>query len=44
MQFFFLLDIPIANYADDNTPYCTGLKKVSNILIKLENETETLLR
>ena len=23
--FLFLPDIPVANYADDNTPYCTGL-------------------
>ena len=24
--FLFLHDIPVANYVDDNTPYCTGLK------------------
>ena len=38
--FLFLDDIPVANYGDGNTPYCTGLK----ILIKLENAAETLLQ
>ena len=33
----------MANYADDNTPYCTGLK-ISDVLIKLENAAETLLQ
>ena len=32
--FLFLHDSPIANYADDNTPYCTDLK-ISDVLIKL---------
>ena len=32
--FLFLHDIPVANYADDNTPHCTGLK-VLDVLIKL---------
>ena len=41
--FLFLHDIPVANYADENTPYCTGLK-ISDVLIKLENATETLLQ
>ena len=41
--FLFLDDIPVANYADDNTPYCTGLK-ISDVLIKLENAAETLLQ
>ena len=41
--FVFLHDIPVANYADDNTPYCTGLK-ISDVLIKLENAAETLLQ
>ena len=41
--FLFLHDIPVANYADDNTPYCTGLK-ISDLLIKLENAAETLLQ
>ena len=41
--FLFLHDIPLANYSDDNTPYCTGLK-ISDILIKLENAAETLLQ
>ena len=41
--FLFLHDIPVANYADDNTPYCTGLK-ISDVLIKLENTAETLLQ
>ena len=41
--FLFLHDIPVANYADDNTPYCTGLK-ISDVLIKLENAAETLLQ
>ena len=39
--FLFLHDIPVVNYADDNTPYCTGLK-ISNVLIKLENAAKTL--
>ena len=39
----FLHDIPVANYAGDNTPYCTGLK-TSEALIKLENAAETLLQ
>ena len=41
--FLILHDIPVANSADDNTPYCTGLK-ISDCLIKLENATETLLQ
>ena len=41
--FLFLDDIPVANYADDNTPYCTGLK-ISDVLIKLENAAKTLLQ
>ena len=39
----FLHDIPVVNYADDNTPYWTGLK-ISDVLIKLENAAETLLQ
>ena len=39
----FLHDIPLGNYADYNTPYCTGLK-ISNVLIKLDNAAETLLQ
>ena len=43
--FLFLNDIPVANYADDNTPYCKGKGlKVSDVLIKLENAAETLLQ
>ena len=41
--FLLLGDIPVANYADDNTPYCTGLK-ISDVLIKLESAAETLLQ
>ena len=41
--FLFLHDIPVANYADDNILYCTGLK-ISNVLIKLENAAETVLQ
>ena len=41
--FFFVHDIPVANYPDDNTPYCTGLK-ISDVLIKLESAAETLLQ
>ena len=37
--YFFLHDVRVATYTDDNSPYCTGLKIVSNVLIKLENET-----
>ena len=33
--FLSLHNIPVANCADDNTPYCTGLK-ISDGLIKLE--------
>ena len=40
---FLLHGIPVANYADGNTPYCTGLK-ISAVLIKLENVAETLLQ
>ena len=35
--FFILHDIPVANYADGNAPYCT-------VLIKLENAAKTLLQ
>ena len=38
--FWFVHDLPVANYADECTPYCTGLK-ISNVLIKLENAAET---
>ena len=41
--FLFLHDIPVGNYADGNTQYCTGLK-ISDVLIKLENAAETLLQ
>ena len=41
--FLFLHDIPVANYVDDNTPYCTGLK-IPDVSIKLENAAETLLQ
>ena len=41
--FLFFHDIPVANYADDNIPYYTGLK-ISNILIKLKNAVDTLLQ
>ena len=41
--FLFLHDISVANYADDNTPYCTRLK-ILDVLIKLENVAETLLQ
>ena len=33
----------MANYADGNNPYCTGLE-ISDVLIKLENATETLFQ
>ena len=39
--FLFLQDISVANYADDNTPYCTGLK-ILDVVIRLENATEKL--
>ena len=39
----FLYDIPLANYAGDNTPYCIRLK-ILDALIKLKNGTETLLQ
>ena len=41
--FLFLHYIPVANYANGNTPYCTGLK-ISDVLIKLGNAAETLLQ
>ena len=41
--FLFLHDIPVANYADGNTSYCTSLK-ISDVLIKLENAAGTLLQ
>jgi hypothetical protein len=40
--FFFIKDISIANYADDNTTYASD-KNVTNLLKTLENETNTLL-
>ena len=42
-HFLFFHDIPVANYADDNTPYFTGLN-ILDVLIKLENAAETLLQ
>ena len=33
----------MANYAEDNTPYCNGLK-IWDVLIKLENAAKTLLQ
>ena len=39
--FFFITEIDIANYADDNTPYTTD-KCIKLLLQKLENETSTL--
>ena len=41
--FLFLYDLPVANYADDNTPHCNGLK-ILDVLIELENAAETLLQ
>ena len=41
--FLFLHDIPVGNYADENTPYCTGLK-ILDVLIKLEKAAKTLLQ
>ena len=41
--FLILHDIPLANYVDNSTPYCTGLK-ISNVLIKLENASQTQLQ
>ena len=38
---FNLYCIPLVNYADNNTPYCTGLK-ISDFLYKLKNATKTL--
>ena len=35
--FFILHDIPVANHADGNAPYCT-------VLIKLENAAKTVLQ
>ena len=39
--FFFIIEIDIANYANDNTPYATN-KCIERLLQKLENETSTL--
>ena len=41
--FLFLHEVLVANYMDENNPYCTGLN-ISNVLIKLENAAETLLQ
>ena len=41
--FLFLYDPPVANYADDNTPYRNGLK-ILDVIIELENAAETLLQ
>ena len=40
--FYFVKDVTIANYADDNTTYSTD--KHINLLEKLENETSILLK
>ena len=40
--FYFIKDICIANYADDNTPYATN-KDIANLLKTLERETNILL-
>ena len=40
--FYFIKDIRIANYADDNTPYATT-KDISSLLETLERETNSLL-
>ena len=40
--FYFIKDICIANYADDNTPYATN-KDITNLLKTLERETNILL-
>ena len=42
-HFLFLRDIPEAKYTDNNTPCCIGLK-ISDVLIKLEKPTKTLLQ
>ena len=34
--FLLFHDIPVENYADDSTPYCTGLKNL-DVVTKLEN-------
>ena len=39
----FLHDIPIANYSNDSSPYCTGLK-ISNVIIELKNVAEAQLQ
>ena len=39
--FFFIKEIDIANYADDNTPYATD-KSIELLLLKLETETSSL--
>ena len=41
-KFFFIRDISIANYADDNTTYTTAIN-VENLLSTLERETSILL-
>ena len=40
--FYFIMDIDIANYADDNTPYTTDIN-ITSLLETLENETNVLL-
>ena len=40
--FYFITDIDIANYADDNTPYTTDIN-ITSLLETLENETNVLL-
>ena len=40
--FYFVKDICIANYADDNTPYATN-KDITKLLKTLESETNILL-
>ena len=40
--FFFIKDVTIANYADDNTPHATG-RSITDLLHTLEKETSGLL-
>ena len=40
--FFFIRDVAVANYADDNTPYATN-KNLNNLLDILEGDTSILI-
>ena len=41
--FLFLHDIPVENYAGNNTPYCTGLKILDILIRECSRNTVTMV-